>query len=97
MKEIMIKDLSTGSYEHEFSISDNGELWTSDDKLWTSLARNKKVMSVDDNGNGYAIKMHENGKLLLLGYAEAVQLYIMLSELMDVKIDFVEKTVVKSI
>ena len=55
MKEIMIKDLSTGSYEHEFTISDNGELWTSDDKLWTSLARNKRIMSVDDNGNGYAI------------------------------------------
>ena len=97
MKEIMIKDLSTGSYEHEFSISDSGDLWTSDDKLWTSAARNKKIMSVDDNGNGYVIKMHDNGKLLLLGYAEAVQLYIILSELMDVKIDFVEKTVVKSI
>jgi len=97
MTEIMIKDLSTGSYEHEFNISDTGELWTSDDKLWTSAARNKKIMSVDDNGNGYAIKMHDNGKLLLLGYAEAVQLYIMLSEFMDVKIDFVEKTVVKSI
>lgn len=97
MKEIMIKDFAAGTYEHEFSISDNGELWTSDDKLWTSSARNKKVMSIDDNGNGYAIKMNESGKLLLLGYAEAVQLYIMLSELMDVKIDFVEKTVVKSI
>jgi beta-lactamase superfamily II metal-dependent hydrolase len=97
MKEIMINDLSAGSYEHEFNISDSGELWTSDDKLWTATARNKRVMSVDDNGNGYAIKMHDNGKLLLLGYAEAVQLYIMLSELMDVKIDFVEKTVVKSI
>jgi len=97
MKEIMIKDLSTGSYEHEFNISDEGELWTSDDKLWTTTARNKRVMSVDDNGNGYAIKMHDNGKLLLLGYAEAVQLYIMLSELMDVKVDFVEKIVVKSI
>jgi beta-lactamase superfamily II metal-dependent hydrolase len=97
MKEIMIKELSTGSYEHEFNVSDEGELWTSDDKLWTTTARNKRVMSVDDNGNGYAIKMHENGKLLLLGYAEAVQLYIMLSELMDVRIDFVEKTVVKSI
>lgn len=97
MKEIMVKDFTAGTYEHEFSISDNGELWTSDDKLWTSSARNKKVMSIDDNGNGYAIKMNESGKLLLLGYAEAVQLYIMLSELMDVKIDFVEKTVVKSI
>ena len=97
MKEIMIKDLSTGSYEHEFNISDEGELWTSDDKLWTTSARNKRVMSVDDNGNGYAIKMHDSGKLLLLGYAEAVQLYIMLSELMDVKLDFVEKKVVKSI
>jgi hypothetical protein len=97
MKEIMIKDLSTGSYEHEFNISEDKELWTSDDKLWTSSARNKRVMSVDDNGNGYAIKMHDSGKLLLLGYAEAVQLYIMLSEFMDVKIDFVEKTVVKSI
>ena len=54
-------------------------------------------MSVDDNGNGYGIKTHETGKLLVLGYEEAVQLYILLSELMDVKIDFVEKTVVKSI
>lgn len=97
MKEIMIRDLSTGSYEHEFNISDNGELWTSDDKLWTSHARNQKIMSVEDNGNGYAIKMNDSGKILLLGYAEAVHLYIMLSELMDVKIDFVEKTIVKSI
>lgn len=97
MKEIMIKDLSKGSYEHEFSISDSVELWTSDDKLWTSSARNKKIISVDDNGNGYEIKMHVSDRLLVIGYEEAVQLYIILSELMDVKIDFVEKTVVKSI
>jgi hypothetical protein len=97
MKEIMIKHAESNSYNHEFTISDNVELWTSDDKLWVSSARNKRIISVDDNGNGYGIKMHESGRLLVMGYEEAVQLYIILSELMDVKIDFVEKTVVKSI
>lgn len=97
MKEVMIRHVESGTYNHEFNVSDNKELWTSDDKLWASSARNKKIMSVDDNGNGYAIKTHETGKLLVLGYEEAVQLYILLSELMDVEIDFVEKTVVKSI
>jgi hypothetical protein len=97
MKEIMIKDLQRGTYEHEFNFNELNELWTSDDRLWTTAARNKRIAYVDDNGNGYEFTFNENGTFIKLNYAEALQLYIMLSELVDVKVDFVEKTIVKSI
>jgi hypothetical protein len=97
MKEIMIKDLQRGTYEHEFNISELNELWTSDDKLWTTSARNRKIASVDDNGNGYEFTFHDSGNSIKLGYAEALHLYILFSDIVDVKVDFVEKTIVKSI
>lgn len=97
MKEIMIRHTESQSYNHEFNVSDNGELWTSDDKLWSSGSRNQRVMSLEDDGNGYILNLHEGKRSFRICYHEAVQMYILLSEAMDVKIDFVEKTVVKSI
>lgn len=99
MKQVYINhSLDTPKFTHEYNILDEEDtsyLFRSNNSEWTDDAREKLVVSLEDNGNGIVIQF-EGLKKIKLDYNQAEELFILLLHTQDSDLEFKEtKTTMK--
>lgn len=99
MKQVHVNFFPTDpDFTHEYNILDEDAtsyLFRSNGSNWTQDAKEKLVVSVEDNGNGIVIQF-EGEKKIKLDYGQAQELFILLLHTQDSELEFKEtKTTMK--
>lgn len=101
MIEVYIDSQEKDNLEHEYNIEveenisaiDVYTLKYSSSRFWTNP--NKKVATLEEDGNGYKIKL--DSKTIKLDYAEAEQVLVLLGYTNEEKIEFRKSEIIKKI